>query len=83
MRAVYCAKHADIPLPPNDGGCPICHAEVIASKPPKGYMARQGWAKALMAAGYRQSHCLVCGFWHFPQEQHSCDERAKLGVKHG
>jgi hypothetical protein len=35
---------------------------------PAGYIARQEWAAALLAAGYRQRRC-TCGLWRFPHER--------------
>ena len=39
------------------------------SQPPNGYIAWHSWAEAQHKAGLRQSWCVHCELWKYPQEK--------------
>lgn len=41
---------------------------VVKSMPPDGYTAWHEWAEAQRKGGLKQSQCVECGLWFFPQE---------------
>jgi len=39
---------------------------------PTGYLEWHEWSKVQYQGGLRQSRCLQCGLWMFPQESCNC-----------
>ena len=46
----------------------------VGDPPPEGYIQWHYWAEVQYNGGLRQTQCLICKKWFFPQEKCDCKE---------